>query len=58
MTERLLRGFSDSEAERIRVHLEKLLPHLIIDQIVIVGGLAIRYYLTLNNIPFSPPTVQ
>ena len=48
----LISGFSGIESEKIRIHLNKLLPHLKPDDFVVVGGLAIRYHLISRGIPY------
>ena len=48
----LIKGYSPSESEKIRAHLERLLPHLEPEKFVIVGGLAIRHGLVSRGIDF------
>lgn len=48
----LIRGFSESETQRIQRHLEKLFPHLEQGRFTIVGGLAIRYHLIERGINY------
>ncbi|PIR80117.1 MAG: hypothetical protein COU25_01825 [Candidatus Levybacteria bacterium CG10_big_fil_rev_8_21_14_0_10_35_13] len=48
----LIKGYSPSESEKIRTHLERLLPHLTPEKFVIVGGLAIRYGLISKGVEY------
>lgn len=48
----LITGFSENDSERIGQHLSKLLPHLIPNRFVIVGGLAIRHHLEQAGITY------
>lgn len=52
MEDGLLIGFSGEEKERIKTHLQKLLPYLRKGGFTIVGGLAIRYHLASKGIPY------
>lgn len=54
MEEKLLTGFSGEEKERVKIHLQKLLPYLRKGGFTIVGGLAIRYHLISKGISYSP----
>ena len=54
MTNDLVVGFTQSEKERIEKHLLRLIPHLIKDEFILVGGIIIRYYLTKKNIDYPP----
>ena len=51
---KLIRGFTEPESERIGTSLSKLVEHLTPDRFVIVGGLAIRYHLQQAEIPYPP----
>lgn len=48
----LISGFSNPDQKKIKVHLKKLLPYLKKDEFVIVGGLAIRYHVLSNGLPY------
>lgn len=48
-----INGFEQSEEERIKRHLEKLLPHLKPGSFIIVGGLAIRYHYAVHGLPIE-----
>ncbi len=48
----LIVGFSETDKARVSTHLEKLLPHLTPHQFALVGGIAIRYYLTQAGIDY------
>lgn len=48
----LLAGFATEDKEKIRTHLHRLLPYLDTERIVIVGGLAIRYYVIQAGIAY------
>ncbi len=40
----LISGFSEEETQRVITHIERLMPHLNLSKIIVVGGLAIRYH--------------
>lgn len=48
----LVQGFSETDAKRIRAHVERLLPYLTPGKFTIVGGLAIRYHLITHTIEY------
>lgn len=48
----LVKGFSESESERVNKHLSKLVKYLTPGKFVIVGGLAIRYHLQTAGIDY------
>lgn len=48
----LVSGFNAIDLKRIENHLEKLLPYINTDNLAIVGGLAIRYFLTQGGIKY------
>ena len=48
----LITGFGKSDAKRIKTHLIKLLPHIVINKMAIVGGLTIRYHLAKAGITY------
>lgn len=52
----LIRGYSPSETEKVKTHLERLLPHLTAERFVIVGGLAIRRGLISRGIDYPQRT--
>ncbi len=48
----LINGFSKRESKKIELHLKKLLPYLDSRNFVIVGGLAIRYYVAKAGLQY------
>lgn len=50
--ESLISGFNKEDSVKIDLFLQKLLPHLAKDKFMIVGGLAIRYYLTKVGVDY------
>ncbi len=50
----LVVGFSKEDARKVRIHLERLLPYLVPDEFVFVGGIAIRYHLNKAGISYPP----
>lgn len=49
----LIVGFFPEDKKRIEGHLQKLLPHLDVSKITVVGGIAIRYHLSRLGVPFE-----
>lgn len=50
--DQLITGFNISDAKRVRAHLTKLLPYIDTNKMAIVGGLAIRYFLTKSGLEY------
>lgn len=48
----LLSGFTEVETKKIETNLTRLLPHLVEEEFVIVGGLAIRYHLLSRSLSY------
>lgn len=46
--------FPAEEAKRVDTHLQKLLPYLNLESVVVVGGLTIRYHLVNAGINYPP----
>lgn len=45
-------GFSEEENQRAIGVIDRLLPHLVLDNFVIVGGLAMRHHLLERGVPY------
>src|SRR5258708_1928155 len=48
----LISGFSGTDSKRVDLFLQKLTPHLVEGNYLIVGGLAIRYHLNKHGIDY------
>lgn len=48
-----IENFSQNDQKRINLFLKKLFPYLNLKKCSIVGGLTIRYHLSVNNIPYT-----
>jgi hypothetical protein len=49
----LLDSFGEGNKEEVKATLLKLIPHINTDNVILCGGLAVRYHLKKNNIEFN-----
>src|SRR5260370_40796041 len=48
----LTSGFPESDAKKVDIFLQRLIPHLIDNEYLVVGGLAIRYQLYKHGVVY------